>query len=79
MGAHAAGAGHFVILGRDDESEPRNSMGIVYIEMRRRGLYLDVPDDVAAYRITFDYLRSQAADTSASARLIGAVRQEISR
>ncbi|WP_407564693.1 helix-turn-helix domain-containing protein [Streptomyces sp. 184] len=78
-GAHAAGAGHFVILGRDDEGEPQNSMGIVYIEMRRRGLYLDVPDDVAAYRITFDYLRSQAADTSASARLLGAVRQEISR
>lgn len=76
-GAHAAGPGHFVILGRDDEGDPRNSMGIVYIEMRRRGLYLDVPDDVASYRITFDYLRSQAADTSASARLLGAVRQEM--
>jgi transcriptional regulator with XRE-family HTH domain len=78
-GAHAAGAGHFVILGRDGGSEHGNAMGIVYIEMRRRGIYLDVPEDVAGYKLTFDYLRSQAADTSASARLLTAVRQEISR
>ncbi|BBC33814.1 hypothetical protein SGFS_051080 [Streptomyces graminofaciens] len=42
-GAHAAGAGHFVVLGHDNEREPLNSMGIVYIEMRRRGLYLEDP------------------------------------
>ncbi|MFE0739617.1 helix-turn-helix domain-containing protein, partial [Streptomyces sp. NPDC058855] len=29
-GAHAAGAGHFVVLGRDDEREPLNSMAVVY-------------------------------------------------
>ncbi|MEB8342693.1 helix-turn-helix domain-containing protein [Streptomyces endophyticus] len=77
-GAHAAGAGHFVILGRDDEREPLNSMAVVYVEMRRRGLYLDDAEDISAYKLTFDYLRSQAADTTASARLIRRVQQEIS-
>ncbi|MEV0123429.1 helix-turn-helix transcriptional regulator [Streptomyces sp. NPDC050703] len=75
-GAHAAGAGHFVILGRDDDKDPLNSMAVVYIEMRRRGLYLDDAEDVAAYKLTFDYLRSQAADTKASSRLITRARQE---
>ncbi|WP_447039267.1 helix-turn-helix domain-containing protein [Streptomyces sp. DSM 118878] len=75
-GAHAAGAGHFVILGRDDDREPLNSMAVVYIEMRRRGLYLDDAEDVTAYKLTFDYLRSQAADPKTSSRLIAKVRQE---
>ncbi|MEU4846424.1 DUF5753 domain-containing protein [Streptomyces gilvosporeus] len=77
-GAHAAGAGHFVILGRNDERNPLNSMAVVYIEMRRRGLYLDDPEDVSAYKLTFDYLRSQAADSSASLRLLAKARQELS-
>ncbi|MEU6182585.1 Scr1 family TA system antitoxin-like transcriptional regulator [Streptomyces coeruleorubidus] len=77
-GAHAAGAGHFVILGRDDEREPLNSMAVVYIEMRRRGLYLDDAEDVGAYKLTFDYLRPQAADTTSSLRLIAGARQELS-
>lgn len=77
-GAHAAGAGHFVILGRDDEREPLNSMAVVYIEMRRRGLYLDDAEDVGAYKLTFDYLRSQAADPTTSSRLIARARQELS-
>ncbi|AEM80915.1 helix-turn-helix domain-containing protein [Streptomyces violaceusniger] len=76
-GAHAAGAGHFVILGRNDERNPLNSMAVVYIEMRRRGLYLDEAEEVAAYKLTFDYLRSQAADTSASLRLLAKARQEL--
>ncbi|MEV7870941.1 helix-turn-helix transcriptional regulator [Streptomyces sp. NPDC088124] len=77
-GAHAAGAGNFVILGRDDERSPLNSMAVVYIELRRRGLYLDDAEDVSAYKLTFDYLRSQAADTSPSLRLLAEARQELS-
>ncbi|MDO0914306.1 helix-turn-helix transcriptional regulator [Streptomyces sp. DT2A-34] len=77
-GAHAAGAGHFVVIGRDDEREPLNSMAVVYIEMRRRGLYLDDAEDVSAYKLTFDYLRSQALHTTASSRLITRARQELS-
>ncbi|MGW4077303.1 helix-turn-helix domain-containing protein [Streptomyces asiaticus] len=77
-GAHAAGSGHFVILGREDARNPLNSMAIVYIEMRRRGLYLDDVDAVSSYKLSFDYLRSQAADSTASLRLLGTVRQEFS-
>ncbi|MFG2582324.1 helix-turn-helix domain-containing protein [Streptomyces malaysiensis] len=77
-GAHAAGTGHFVVLGRDDERNPLNSMAVVYIEMRRRGLYLDEAEDVRSYKLTFDYLRSQAADPSASLRLLAKARQELS-
>ncbi|MBL1117159.1 XRE family transcriptional regulator [Streptomyces sp. 110] len=77
-GAHAAGSGHFVILGRDDARNPLNSMAVVYIEMRRRGLYLDEVDAVSSYKLSFDYLRSQAADSTASLRLLGTLRQEFS-
>jgi len=45
---------NFVVLGRDDERDPLNSMAVVYIEMRRRGLYLDDAEDVASYKLTFD-------------------------
>jgi transcriptional regulator with XRE-family HTH domain len=76
-GAHAAGSGHFVILGRDDERSPLNSMAVVYIEMRRKGLYLDDADAVSSYKLSFDYLRSQAADASASLRLLARTRQEL--
>ncbi|MDX3226054.1 helix-turn-helix transcriptional regulator [Streptomyces sp. ME19-01-6] len=77
-GAHAAGSGHFVILGRDDERSPLNSMAVVYIEMRRKGLYLDDADAVSSYKLSFDYLRSQAVDATASLRLLGTLRQEFS-
>ncbi|MFC9424527.1 helix-turn-helix domain-containing protein [Streptomyces sp. NPDC056987] len=77
-GAHAAGAGNFLILGREDERNPLNSMAVVYIELRRRGLYLDDAEDVGAYKLTFDYLRSQAADASTSQRLLAGARQELS-
>ncbi|UNO44091.1 helix-turn-helix transcriptional regulator [Streptomyces sp. MST-110588] len=77
-GAHAAGAGHFVVVGRDNDRDRLNSMAVVYVELRRRGLYFDDVEDVAAYKLTFDYLRSQAADTSASMRLLARARQELS-
>ncbi|WP_254399038.1 helix-turn-helix transcriptional regulator [Streptomyces sp. AC602_WCS936] len=76
-GAHAAGSGgHFLVLGRDDEENPLSSMNVVYLELHRRGLYLDAPVDVQNYKLMFDYLRSQAADTSASLELLTAARQE---
>lgn len=76
-GAHAAGSGgHFLLLGRDDERDPLSSMNVVYLELHRRGLYLDEPTDVHNYKIMFDYLRSQAADTSTSIGLLAAARRE---
>ncbi|MFC7816173.1 DUF5753 domain-containing protein [Streptomyces sp. NPDC057367] len=76
-GAHAKGSGgHFLILGRDDEENPLGSMNVVYLELHRRGLYLDAPVDVQNYKLMFGYRRSQAADTSASLELLTAARQE---
>lgn len=72
-GATAAGVGHFLILGRVD------GPGVVYVEMRRRGLYLDEDDDLAAYKLSFECLRSQAAPLPASRRLLDRTRQEFHR
>ncbi|MFF9486849.1 helix-turn-helix transcriptional regulator [Streptomyces sp. NPDC014676] len=78
VGAHAAGSGgHFLILGRDDEGDPHGSMNVIYLELHRRGLYLDAPADVQNYKLMFDYLRSQAADTSVSLEILADVRQEL--
>lgn len=80
LGAHAAGSGgHFILLGRDDERDPMASMAVVYLELHRRGLYLDAPDDVRDYKIMFDYLRSGAADPAFSLTLLANARQEHTR
>ncbi|MFD9850499.1 helix-turn-helix domain-containing protein [Streptomyces parvus] len=77
IGAHAAGSGgHFVLLGRDDERDPLASMAVVYLELHRKGLYLDAPGDVADYKIMFDYLRATAANADRSRSLMTAARQE---
>ncbi|WP_220213440.1 helix-turn-helix domain-containing protein [Streptomyces shenzhenensis] len=76
-GAHAAGSGgHFLLLGRDDTGDPVGRMEVVYLELHRGGLYLDAPTDVQNYKLMFDYLRSQAADRSASLELLAAARRE---
>jgi transcriptional regulator with XRE-family HTH domain len=72
-GATAAGGGHFLILSRED------GPGVVFVEMRRQGLYLDEPDELASYRLSFDYIRSQAASWKASKALIESARQEFRR
>ncbi|MCX4808963.1 helix-turn-helix domain-containing protein [Streptomyces sp. NBC_01214] len=80
IGAHAAGSGgHFVVLGRDDESNPMASMSVVYLELHRKGIYLDAPTDVADYKIMFDYLRRDAAGPAQSITLMQQARQEHTR
>ncbi|MFI7276641.1 helix-turn-helix domain-containing protein [Streptomyces sp. NPDC049879] len=71
--------GQFLILGRDDERDPRNTMAVVYLELPQRGVYLDDPDDVTAYKVMFDRLRAQAAGTAETAELLMSVRQEYLR
>ncbi|WP_307815660.1 helix-turn-helix transcriptional regulator [Streptomyces sp. 7-21] len=73
-GATAAGAGHFLVVGRDDRQ-----MRVVYVELRRRGLYLDDEEDVSAYALAFDYLRSQARDAKTSIELLHSIRREYLR
>ncbi|MFD6917943.1 DUF5753 domain-containing protein [Streptomyces virginiae] len=80
IGAHAAGSGgHFVVLGRDDESNPMASMSVVYLELHRKGIYLDAPADVADYKLMFEYLRRDAADSAHSITLMRQARQEHTR
>ncbi|GAA1925218.1 helix-turn-helix transcriptional regulator [Streptomyces sodiiphilus] len=71
--------GQFLILGREDERDPRSSMAVVYLELPQRGVYLDDPDDVAAYKIMFNRLRAQASGTADTADLLTTVRQEYLR
>lgn len=75
-GQTAGSGGHYLILGRDDAREPVDSMGVVYLELHRRGVYLDAPDDVQAYKLMFDYARSKAADTAASMHILADARTE---
>ncbi|KOV17261.1 DNA-binding protein [Streptomyces sp. XY511] len=80
IGAHAAGSGgHFVVLGRDDQSNPMASMSVVYLELHRKGLYLDAPTDVADYKMIFDYLSADAAGPAHSIALMREARQEHNR
>ncbi|MET9676424.1 helix-turn-helix transcriptional regulator [Streptomyces sp. NPDC006482] len=77
VGAPDAGSGgHFLVLGRDDVAEPLSSMSVVYLELHRRGLYLDDPGEVTEYKILFDDLRSQAADRGRTLDLLTAARSE---
>ncbi|MFE4496098.1 helix-turn-helix domain-containing protein [Streptomyces niveus] len=79
-GASAAGSsGHFMMVGRDDERDPLNSMAVVYLELATRGFYFDDPDDLGAYKLTTTYLRSQAQDATVTLDTLAAVRQEYSR
>jgi hypothetical protein len=49
----------------------------VYLELHKRGLYLDAPAEVRNYGLMFDHLRSQAADASVSLGLMAAAQEEL--
>lgn len=68
-GAFAAVNAQFVMLGFEEAS-------VIYIEMRGGGTYLDQADDVARYRVAWDYVRSQAIDTTASMAMLTAASEE---
>ncbi|MDT0320305.1 helix-turn-helix domain-containing protein [Streptomyces millisiae] len=78
-GPPAVTGAQFLVLGRDDERDPRNTMAVVYLELPRRGVYLDDPEDVTAYKDMFDRLRAQAAGPTQSIRLLSTARQEYTR
>ncbi|MFD6532122.1 Scr1 family TA system antitoxin-like transcriptional regulator [Streptomyces sp. NPDC060184] len=75
---HVAGGGHFLQLGRDD-ADPMASMAVVYLELHKRGLYLDAAADVQEYKIAFDCLRSEAVGAERSRSLLDTARQEHTR
>ncbi|WP_127357288.1 helix-turn-helix domain-containing protein [Actinacidiphila soli] len=71
-GAHSAAMGSFVILGG---SEP--SLDVVYVDIHVGSLFMEKEEELARYRLAFDYLRAQALDMAASSALIERVCEEL--
>ncbi|WP_306322318.1 MULTISPECIES: helix-turn-helix transcriptional regulator [unclassified Streptomyces] len=71
-GAHGAALGSFVILGA---AEP--SLDVVYVDIHTGSLFLEKEEELARYRLAFEYLRAQALDMEASASMIQDVRKEL--
>ena len=63
-GAHEGLAGAFVI------ADFANAPSIVYLETALTGLVVERPEDVAAVRLTYDTLRSEAMSRAASLELL---------
>jgi transcriptional regulator with XRE-family HTH domain len=71
-GAHSAAMGSFVILGG---SEP--SLDVVYVDIHVGSLFMEKEEELARYRLAFDYLRAQALDMAASSALSERVCEEL--
>ncbi|KAF4405863.1 helix-turn-helix domain-containing protein [Streptomyces lycii] len=72
QGAHSAAKGSFVILGA---AEP--SLDVVYAETHVASLFMEKEEELAQYRLAFDYLRAQALDMAASSAFIEESRREM--
>jgi hypothetical protein len=70
-GAHAAGFGHFVVIGAGNDQ-----MRVAYVETLNGGLYHDKAAEVAPHTIAFEYLRAQALSQEASVEYIAEIRKE---
>lgn len=71
-GAHAAAVGSFVILGG-----PAPELDVVYVDIIGGGLFMEKPQELARYRLAFEYLRAQALDIEQSAALLDRVIGEL--
>ena len=69
VGAHAAASGPFTILAFPEAP----SLGIVYLEGQKGGIYLEDAIDVDRYNLVFQHLRASALSTAASWSLISEV------
>ncbi|WP_330458062.1 helix-turn-helix domain-containing protein [Streptomyces sp. NBC_00820] len=71
-GAHAAALGSFVII-----SGPEPTLDVVYVDFHTGSLFLEKEEELARYRLAFEYLRAQALDMEASSDLIHHARKEL--
>jgi hypothetical protein len=71
-GAHAAAVGSFVILGG---ATPE--LDVVYVDIIGGGLFMEKPQELARYKLAFEYLRAQALDIESSAVLLNRVCEEL--
>ncbi|MFI8435895.1 helix-turn-helix domain-containing protein [Streptomyces sp. NPDC079020] len=71
-GAHAAAVGSFVVLGG-----PAPELDVVYVDIIGGGLFMEKPQELARYKMAFEYLRAQALDIDMSAALLDRARREL--
>ncbi|MFE3737443.1 helix-turn-helix domain-containing protein [Streptomyces sp. NPDC059134] len=71
-GAHAAAVGSFLILGG---ATPE--LDVVYVDIIGGGLFMEKPQELARYKLAFEYLRAQALDIDASVALLKRVCEEL--
>lgn len=65
-GAHAAGAGAFVLLTFPEPAD----LGVVYLDSLTGGLFLEDPKDVERHTLVYEHLRAAALSAPESAALI---------
>ncbi|WP_338931634.1 helix-turn-helix transcriptional regulator [Streptomyces netropsis] len=71
-GAHDAARTSFVIL-----SGAVPSLDVVYVDILGGGLFMEKPQELARYKLAFEYLCAQALDVEASTATIERVRKEL--
>ncbi|GGR67327.1 transcriptional regulator [Streptomyces humidus] len=70
-GAHAAAVGSFAVL-----RGPTPDLDVVYVDLIGGGLFMEKPQELARYRLAFEYLSAQALDLESSAEIIDRIRME---
>lgn len=71
VGAHAAMLGSFAIL-----AFPEGASEIAYLEYVTGSLYLEKPEELRAYTLTYDHLRASALDPRSSVAMIAKLAKE---
>jgi len=72
QGAHPAMNTPFVLLGFPEREDP----GVVYIDFLTGGLYLEKPDEVDRYTLTFNHLVAASLPPRQSAQLVRSVAKD---
>ncbi|MEV6512302.1 helix-turn-helix transcriptional regulator [Streptomyces sp. NPDC051642] len=70
-GAHAAAVGSFAIL-----RGPTPDLDVVYVDLLSGGLFMEKPQELARYRLAFEYLSAQALDLESSTDIVHRISKE---
>ncbi|MFI5882109.1 helix-turn-helix domain-containing protein [Streptomyces sp. NPDC051554] len=70
-GAHAAAVGSFAIL-----RGPTPELDVAYVDLLSGGLFMEKPQELARYRLAFEYLSAQALDLESSTDIVHRISKE---
>ncbi|UXX93567.1 helix-turn-helix domain-containing protein [Streptomyces sp. AD2-2] len=70
-GAHAAAVGSFAIL-----RGPTPDLDVAYVDLLSGGLFMEKPQELARYRLAFEYLSAQALDLESSTDIVHRISKE---